>query len=85
MNDNDFIIYPNPVNSNTNITIIYPTDFTLQKIELFELSGKKIMNFQLMKQTDGIVELSLSNLNAGSYLLKILVQDKVVVKKIIIF
>ena len=50
-----------------------------------ELSGKKVMNFQLLKQTDGIVELSLSNLIAGSYLLKILVQDKVVVKKIIIF
>jgi len=62
-----FKIYPNPMN--TSLTIEMKNDISLEKVEIFDLMGKKVYeNINSYKQNK--IDLSL-NVSSGMYLLKV--------------
>lgn len=60
--NNDYNIYPNPVN---DILIIEKWDM-IEKVDIYDLQGKKVIGFNNISN-----QLDLSGLNRGQYLLKI--------------
>lgn len=67
-----FVIYPNPAKSNISIH----TDELIDKVEVFDLFGKKLLESNSTK-------ISIQDLQAGVYLIKIDSQNKTIIKKII--
>ena len=60
----DMRIYPNPVNENF-VTIISPVQ-GLKEIEVYSVTGRKVMNTSTHKST-----LNLSSFNTGFYMIKV--------------
>jgi endonuclease I len=75
---NEILIYPNP--SDGNLTIGLGNSDKPYSIEIFSLSGQK--NFEKQNTKDS--EITVSNLAGGTYILKIIQEEKTVTKKIII-
>lgn len=67
----DIIIYPNPANNFINI------DKEFSKGEIFNLEGVKVLDFYKK-------DVNISNLSAGTYFLKLFINDYVLTKKLII-
>jgi len=71
------IVYPNPVVNQCTIT----SDKQLRSIQLFSLTGQKLLDKTLQTQT---TTLDISNLNTGIYFIKITIEDgSSITKKII--
>jgi PKD repeat protein len=82
----DFTIYPNPVQSELNLTLNLETTNTVL-IELLDINGKLISTLYNIKLSSGSQELNLNvehlNLQAGSYIINIKIGDRLVSKKIV--
>jgi endonuclease I/chitodextrinase len=76
-NADDFNIYPNP--SNGNFTIDFTKEDEKFDVEIFSLIGQKVFKQENVNQN-----ISISNLQQGIYLLKIIKENKSIIKKIII-
>jgi hypothetical protein len=61
-----FSVFPNPVNSNVNISI--PPVNNISEIELYDLAGKKLMNVQIPANTSS-KQLNITELAPGIYIL----------------
>ncbi|VAV84231.1 Internalin-like protein (LPXTG motif) Lmo0331 homolog [hydrothermal vent metagenome] len=70
-------IFPNPATS--IVTIKTPQLIEITKAELFDVSGKKLQTLKSGSDTFNI-----SNLNAGLYFISIIVNQNIVVKKLIV-
>lgn len=77
----DFSVYPNPASH--QITVQLTETAAVEKIQLYNLNGKMIKDFQLsgINQKN---EFSISGISAGVYFLKIGNTQKTVVKKLVI-
>ncbi|MBZ4044735.1 endonuclease [Flavobacterium hibisci] len=75
---NKILIYPNPSDGNLNIRL--GNSDKPYSIEIISLSGQK--NFEKQNTKDS--EITVSNLARGTYILKIIQEEKTVTKKIII-
>ncbi len=78
VNQDDFTIYPNP--SNGNFNVIFNGSNGLHSVEIFSIIGQKVFeknNFQGEA-------ISITNLQKGTYLIKITKDSKSTTKKIII-
>ena len=73
----DMRIYPNPVNENF-VTIISPVQ-GLKEIEVYSVTGRKLMDTRTYKST-----LNLSSFNSGIYMVKVTINDQSKVSKLII-
>ena len=62
--EKDFILYPNPVKSVAHLETIED----LNNVEIYDLSGRKLLVFNNIKTNK--TDLDLSSLNAGCYILK---------------
>lgn len=87
-NDVAFAIYPNPVNTNKKINIIFdvnPTNLIENKVEIYNLNGQKVLDAQLTNN-QGFYnkEIDLGNLNSGVYMLKFTSGNFQKTKKIVI-
>ncbi len=69
---NDFQIFPNP--SSGRVLIALDNDAQIQKITVFDLSGKGILETKSVNQSR--ISLDCSELNAGIYLIEISTKDK---------
>ena len=74
---NDFFVYPNPFTESVNVFL--PQNKPITDVELFDLSGKKILFRKNIKGTN--MEILREDLPQGVYVLKI-VSDKVYVFKL---
>ena len=79
--NNAFLIYPNPSTGAININFQGMKDMELKEIELFDITGKVI---QMTSTTANSFALELSNLEKGTYLLRINSNNKTYVEKIIL-
>jgi len=70
-------VYPNPTKD--KIYIKNSENVKIESISLFELKGKKIMEFEKTK-----TELDLSGVSKGIYLLKLTHGNEIIIKKIVI-
>ena len=73
----DMRIYPNPVNENF-VTIISPVQ-GLKEIEVYSVTGRKLMDTRTYKST-----LNLSSFNSGIYMVKVTINGQSKVSKLII-
>jgi hypothetical protein len=71
-------IYPNPVRN--NLTIKFKSNYSSINVQLFNMLGQIVVNNKY-NNTDRI-DIWLNNLPAAIYILKVLYDDKQVVKKI---
>ena len=77
--ENKIVIYPNPTRNSFNVTS--NANWNIQTIELFDFSGKKIMS---KKSDSKSVNLDISHLSKGLYLVKIKTDQSVFTKKIVL-
>ena len=73
----DMRIYPNPVNDNF-VTIISPVQ-GLKEIEVYSVTGRKLMDTRTYKST-----LNLSSFNSGIYMVKVTINDQSKVSKLVV-
>lgn len=73
----DLKIYPNPVNDDL-ITIISPVE-GLKQIEVYSVTGRKLMDTRTYKST-----LNLISFNSGIYLVKVTINGKSKVSKLVV-
>ena len=73
----DMRIYPNPVNENF-VTIISPVQ-GLKEIEVYSVTGRKLMDTRTYKST-----LNLSSFNSGIYMVKVTVNGQSKVSKLVV-
>ena len=73
----DMRIYPNPVNDNF-VKIISPVE-GLREIEVYSVTGRKLMDTRTYKST-----LNLSSFNSGIYMFKVTINDQSKVSKLVV-
>ena len=73
----DMRIYPNPVNENF-VTIISPVE-GLKEIEVYSVTGRKLMDTRTYKST-----LNLSSFNSGIYMVKVTINGQSKVSKLVV-
>ena len=73
----DMNIYPNPVNGNF-VTIQTPTN-GVKYVEVFDITGKRLINTSLTADY-----LEVSSLSAGMYLIKVTVEDQSKTSKLVV-
>jgi hypothetical protein len=68
LSSNDGAVYPNPFSTSVNLALNYETE--IESIRIFDVNGKEV-NFEQWSWTQkgGLVQVNLSNLTAGSYLM----------------
>lgn len=76
--------YPNPTNGDVNLSVVVPKEMNAT-IELFDALGQIIYPEYTLKLNSGLnlISIPTSGLSRGSYELKIIIGDKVFVKKVI--
>ena len=70
-------IYPNPVNGNF-VTIVSPVQ-GLKEIEVYSVTGRKVMNTVINEST-----LDVSSFNSGFYMVKVTINGQSKVSKLVI-
>ena len=73
----EFNIYPNPAKDQVNVTI---KDNTETKIEIYSILGNRV----LIKKINESMALDISSLNSGLYLFKLIQNNMVTTKKLIV-
>lgn len=79
-NDN-ILIYPNPFKENLRINLNNINFSEIQLIEIYDLQGRVIWSSENINENDYLI--STKNWNNGVYLIKVAVNDKLIVKKIV--
>jgi len=75
-NENEFAVYPNPVNTDMNII----SEDNISRLRIFSITGKVLLE----KQVDNTqAVLDVSHLNSGIYMISIKTEDEVLTKKFI--
>jgi hypothetical protein len=82
--NNDFIVFPNPVNKNEELTVRINNEESLGLIEMFDLSGRKVENLDIRRNSNSEVKLNTSNLTTGMYYLIATVNNLKVSRRIAI-
>jgi chitodextrinase len=78
LSQEEFKIYPNP--SNGNFNIIFDDSNAIHSVEILSLLGQKVFE----KENSHGASISVSNLQKGTYLIKVTKDSKSIVKKIVI-
>ncbi len=76
-----FSVYPNPVKSDATLNIDIPQSLVGGKGTIFDLNGKALSNFDLVRKTH---QLNTSGLQAGTYMVGLQKEDIVVKKQIVV-
>lgn len=78
--DNQYSIYPNPTNDYIYVDQIYSSDNVKKQIEIYDLNNRLILFVCFDKK---LILIDVKNLNSGIYILKVITDDNVILKKII--
>lgn len=74
-------IYPNPVESNSQITFFVPDNAKSANVAVIDLSGKKVMEFGNFNVGENKLSIDNKTLDAGSYILVITIDDEMITKR----
>ena len=77
--ENKLSIYPNPAITNVIVSI---ENQQIQKLDIYNVLGKKVISRQIKKQNS--VEINTSHLSKGVYLVKVKSDNNIISKKLII-
>ena len=76
------VIYPNPFQENINIDIINRNISNLYSVQIFDLSANLLFNVELA--STNINEINLSNLNSGTYIMRVFSEGNLIYTTVII-
>jgi hypothetical protein len=76
LNEFNIVLYPNPA---TDRTVVESNGEPMQELIVFDVVGHKVMEMQVNAQR---AELDLSGLSAGNYIVKVKVNESVLVKRL---
>lgn len=76
------VIYPNPFQENINIDIINSNLSNLYSVQIFDLSANLLINAELSSTNTN--KLNLSNLNSGTYLMRVFSDKNLIYSSVII-
>ena len=79
LTDDHFTIYPNP--ANTTLTIAYNGTISDYSLIITDLDGRVVMSEKVNKSE---IQINVGNLSSGIYLLKIIENQKFIIRKIIV-
>ncbi|MEP7265702.1 MAG: CHRD domain-containing protein [Bacteroidota bacterium] len=83
LSNSDLLIYPNP--SAGKITISIPElEHSKAKIEIFDLLGRNIFTEEYINTGSSDLQIDLSSLSKGNYILKVLNNNQFITKKIVL-
>ncbi|MFY9243851.1 MAG: BspA family leucine-rich repeat surface protein [Polaribacter sp.] len=74
------LLYPNPTSTILNVS--FSSNQTLETIDVYNLIGKKVISENANNQKD--IELNVSNLSTGIYVVKVKSGNKIISKKLVI-
>ena len=81
----NFQIYPNPANDFTKVEFVISTKTKNTKIEVFNLQGALIISNEIIaRRGHNIINVDCLNLNAGSYVVRLVIGDEVFTKSFIV-
>jgi len=66
----DFIVYPNPAKN--SLTISSSLDLDQSVISVFDIAGRRVLNFKL---TNNLNSIDVSGLSAGEYILRVITKE----------
>ena len=69
----EFVLYPNPVKN--SLTISSSLDLDQSIISVFDIAGRRVLNYKL---ADNINSIDVSRLSAGEYILRIITKEKLI-------
>jgi len=69
----EFVLYPNPVKN--TLTIGSSLDLDQSIISVFDIAGRRVLNYKL---ADNINSIDVSRLSAGEYILRIITKEKLI-------
>ena len=69
----EFVLYPNPVKN--TLTISSALDLDQSIISVFDIAGRRVLNYKL---ADNINSIDVSRLSAGEYILRIITKEKLI-------
>ncbi len=72
-NDIDIKVYPNPFRE--EIVISWPGDNYLERVDIYNITGKKVASFWIQEEYNAISLKNLDNLENGMYFLSVYFQD----------
>lgn len=82
-NESHLRVYPNPVNDFVNVAFTPPDDFQLKEVQLIDVTGRIIQQFETANASPGLIQLDLSNIQNGSYQLIIQGKHEILTTKIL--
>ncbi|MBS1765119.1 MAG: T9SS type A sorting domain-containing protein [Bacteroidetes bacterium] len=77
--DEHLFLFPNPVNKELNIQ---PSNFKIQKLEVYDLIGNKITETNANNR-EGVIKLNVSSFASGLYIIRAFDENRSVVKKFV--
>lgn len=81
--DKNILVYPNPVEGQMYITLANDIFFNMAKVQLFDFTGRIYRSEVLHLENNNKIELNLGNIPSGIYIVKVSIDNKKYVKKII--
>ncbi len=79
-----FLVTPNPVQSMVTVQF-YPQPTNLRAIQVYSITGQKLQELNTSGQANNYYSFNMSSYAAGTYIVRAVFTDKVMVKKIIKF
>ncbi len=80
--NDDIKVYPNPAN---NTITIAASDYTyIEEIIIYDVLGNNVYTKNMMASCESTVVLNIQDLKVGLYIIKILVDGKIVIRKFIV-
>lgn len=77
---NKYMLYPNPTEGVVNIT----NAEGLEQVEVYDLRGKLLQNFVTLNESGSVNKIDLTNFEAGTYFLKLIMKNgEVFTKKVV--
>ncbi len=74
-------VYPNPVESNSQVSFFVPETAKSANLSIIDLSGKKVMEFGNIAIGENSLYIDNKMLEAGSYILVITIDDEIITKR----
>ncbi len=82
--ENKITVYPNPAQG-TLFVELQGLNARELEVKMFTVSGSQVLtNSRILLKSDGLLEINLEDLDAGIYLLKIMDDDELVIKNILV-
>ena len=80
----DFILAPNPVSKNRPLQLVFTQAPGMVSVQVTAADGRVVINRQAQPVAGQSLDLSVATLSAGTYFVRIIYQDKIITKRVLV-